>query len=642
MTVNLHTLALQILAASKQKKRLAAQRKPDLVRQQAVERQEPVVPQRPAVMQPPSVGLHALALRIMAASAQKKKLLAAQTRPSRQQEAQREPVPPSSRQPVPQPSRQAGRPQRSLQVAEAFTGGGLFTLAFAIEGIDVQQVCEINKHAVASLRQNLHADARICDAFQWEPEVPEGGLDILAGGPPCQPWSKAGQKLGQKDPRNMYPRILEWIRSSRPRIVCLENSDEIVKDEAFIKYFREDWWRPLAEMGYEGTIWALDAADYGTPQHRLRAFVVAWPIGSSWGRSLREAPPPTHGRPGTPQVKAGRRLPWTRAFDRLASGCCGGYALFDCRNLGNLDRACETCAMGGDLPSNYEPLPDAARTRLTDQNRALLAAEKHGRPRVLSFPPTDIGGAEAWTELGLEDRQITRYLAPVVVANLRRGMPLGVITTEESPSRDALDKNDPASVKRYVASLARIAVRDAAKLQDVPQWYTFSGSHRDAFEQIGNGIPVNLGRAVARHLLMALGRETPLPGSLAASRFSGLWPIDRVDACGGFTGIYGYPGAWQPPSPQIPFDPLARPLPVRPAWQRAIEQGKRVKRGVARWQDRDGDGEPQTYIPDPSWRPLSPFDHPEGFIDFNEFYGWVQGEDPEVYDRYAELYGWEE
>jgi site-specific DNA-cytosine methylase len=510
----------------------------------------------------------------------------------------------------------------------------------AIEGIDVRETCELDRHAVDSLRENLHAHAEICDALKWSPTVPEGGLDILAGGPPCQPWSKGGALLGQHDPRNMYPRVLEWIASARPRIVCLENSNEIVKKKEFLDYFRDHWWAPLDQLGYEGTIWDLNAADFGTPQHRLRAFIVAWPKGSSWGKVLRQAPLPTHGRPGLPAVKSGQRLPWVRAFDRLASGCCGGYALFDCNNLGNNNRACETCVAGVELPSHYDPVPDAARTRLTEANQHLLAADKHGRPRVFSFPPTDIGGAEAWAELDLEDRSITRYLAPVVIANLKRGMPYGVITTPESPPRDAVDKKDPVSVKRYVDSLARIGVRDAAKLQDVPQWYRFSGSSRDAFAQIGNGIPVNLGRAVARHLLDALGYPNPLPGTLAAERFTGLWPTDRLDPCGGFTGIYGYPGEWRPPTPEAAFEPLARPLLQRPAWDQARATEGRVKKSVVRWVDRDGDGYPETYLHDPSFRPSSPDEPPPGFADLNEFDNWVQGQDEDVYARYAAMYGW--
>ena len=531
------------------------------------------------------------------------------------------------------------RPKGMLRAAEAFTGGGLFSIALHVEGIDVVETCEYNRFAVESLRNNLYEKAIVRDALTW---MPPAGLDLLCGGPPCQPWSKAGSKEGPSDIRNMYPRILEWIEKARPKVVCLENSNEIVKDERFIRYFKDHWWKPLAELGYEGTTWDLDAANYGTPQHRLRAFVVAWERGAPQGEVLRSPPPATHGQPGSKRVVAGDLLPWVHGFDRLASGCCGGYALFDCRNLGNLNRACETCAAGGDLPAHYDPVPDAARGELSAVNRANLGRDKGGRPRVFSFPPTDIGGADAWTEYN--QRTFTKWLAPVVVAHIERGIPSGVITTPKSVSRDRVDRTDPVSVRKYIESLAFISVRDAAKLQDVPQWYEFAGNHKnDQFTQIGNGIPVNLGRAVARHVVRSFGLPVPMPGSLAAApEESGLWPIDRLDMCAGFPGVHGYPGDWQPPQPQTAYGKAQRPLPTRQAWDRAVGQGQRTRAGVAMWQDRDGDGEPQTYLPDRKWRPIGPTDFPAGFIDFDEFYGWVQGEDEEVYAKYAEMYGWDD
>jgi site-specific DNA-cytosine methylase len=71
-----------------------------------------------------------------------------------------------------------------------------------------------------------------------------------------------------------------------------------------------------------------------------------------------------------------------------------------------------------------------------------------------------------------------------------------------------VDRYDPKAVKAYMSQLKRMSIRDAAKLQDVPQWYSFVGSPNQTYMQIGNGIPVNLGRAVARRVVEALRAST--------------------------------------------------------------------------------------------------------------------------------------
>ena len=80
--------------------------------------------------------------------------------------------------------------------AEAFTGGGLFALGCAIEGVYGVEYCEYDAKAVETLKVNLDDTVVPRDALGWTPSVPDGGLDILLCGPPCQPFSK-GASLGQ-------------------------------------------------------------------------------------------------------------------------------------------------------------------------------------------------------------------------------------------------------------------------------------------------------------------------------------------------------------------------------------------------------------------------------------------------------------
>ncbi|WP_329134614.1 DNA cytosine methyltransferase [Streptomyces sp. NBC_00670] len=120
-----------------------------------------------------------------------------------------------------------------------------------------------------------------------------GDLDLLAGGVPCPPFSLAGKQLGKDDERDLFPAALEIIRELRPKAVMIENVRGILEPpEVFIKY-REEILEGLRELGYSvpqmrpgwtparqdvemRKVWRrLDAKDFGVPQLRPRAILVA-------------------------------------------------------------------------------------------------------------------------------------------------------------------------------------------------------------------------------------------------------------------------------------------------------------------------------------------------------------------------------
>lgn len=572
---------------------------------------------------------------------------------------------------------------RPPQAVSVFSGGGLYDLALFLEGIEVQETAEIEPRAVETLRANLHPRAVPTDALLWTPTAtPVDGLDILTGGPPCQPFSQ-GRNLGRgygpagpADPRNMYPRVLDWVADSTPRIVCLENSAQLAKDPEYRTYI--DWWfSQLDALGYAGTLWVISAASYGTPQARWRAWAVAWPKGASWGSGLRTAPPATHGRPGTKRVESGELLPWTRAFDRLNSGCCAGYGLTTCNNLGNRNGRCATCVAG----VNYDPAPNynvnEMRANLTqaavkgasswkDPEAGWGAAEeKTGALRIQSFRPVAALAATAWEQLKTDAKRLTRYLAPTVTVRILKGAPYGLLVPEGADPWGSVDRYDRASVEGYVSQLKQMSVRDAAKLQDVPQWYRFEGPRTEQYRQIGNGIPVNMGRAVAAHLLRALDYPTPLPDSVAAQSLRGLWPLDRVDICASFPGLLGYADAlpfhaWRQKPRLTTQQRRRRPFPTSEEFQAMKRARQQVGRRVAAihpqatrqdprfielgyWKSqRGGAGQmaagQQIYVHDPTWVPQSSLEPPPGFADLNGFLHWVQAQDPAVVNHYRAVY----
>lgn len=99
------------------------------------------------------------------------------------------------------------------------------------------------------------------------------GVDLVAGGVPCPPFSKAGKQLGKDDERDLFPAAIEIVRKVSPSAVMLENVSGLL-DERFSDY-RNEINKQLSEMGYV-TFWKLhNASNYGVPQLRPRVVLVA-------------------------------------------------------------------------------------------------------------------------------------------------------------------------------------------------------------------------------------------------------------------------------------------------------------------------------------------------------------------------------
>lgn len=99
------------------------------------------------------------------------------------------------------------------------------------------------------------------------------GIDLVAGGVPCPPFSKAGKQLGQDDERDLFPSALEIVRKTRPKAVMLENVAGLL--EAKFDDYRSNIESQLADMGYKASWRLLNASDFGVPQLRPRVVLVA-------------------------------------------------------------------------------------------------------------------------------------------------------------------------------------------------------------------------------------------------------------------------------------------------------------------------------------------------------------------------------
>ncbi|MGC5342258.1 DNA cytosine methyltransferase [Streptomyces sp. DT24] len=148
------------------------------------------------------------------------------------------------------------------------------TLRNNVEGNSEWEGCEVieadlTELDLAALRKKMRGKLGLVDEDNLE-----GKLDLLAGGVPCPPFSVAGKQLGADDERDLFPVMLAMVDSLRPKAVMIENVRGLL-DRKFESY-RHEIERDLKLMGYEKCFWdVLEAKDYGVPQLRPRAILVA-------------------------------------------------------------------------------------------------------------------------------------------------------------------------------------------------------------------------------------------------------------------------------------------------------------------------------------------------------------------------------
>lgn len=175
-----------------------------------------------------------------------------------------------------------------LVAVDLFAGAGGLSLGLAAAGFEIKAAVELDGDAAATFRR-YHPDAKVHEGDIASADYSDyTGLDLVAGGPPCQPFSVGGKRLAEGDPRNGFPQFIRAVREMQPRAFLLENVAGVLATSKR-PYF--DWTlRQLAALGYEVTVGSLNAADYGVPQRRQRVIAVGL-------HEEREFyfPEPTHG-----------------------------------------------------------------------------------------------------------------------------------------------------------------------------------------------------------------------------------------------------------------------------------------------------------------------------------------------------------
>lgn len=196
-----------------------------------------------------------------------------------------------------------------LRSVEIFAGVGGLALGVSAAGFVHDAVVEQDEDACETIRINQKKGLTfIKDWKLFEGRVEEfdyssisEGLDLLCGGPPCQPFSLAGKSLGRTDSRDMFPEAIRAVRELRPRAFLFENVFGLLRPNhfAYAEYVRLQLSCPQVVIGdkesleqhisrlercftgskildekYHVVIHPVNAADYGVPQRRMRVFIV--------------------------------------------------------------------------------------------------------------------------------------------------------------------------------------------------------------------------------------------------------------------------------------------------------------------------------------------------------------------------------
>ncbi|MDZ5622050.1 DNA cytosine methyltransferase [Nocardioides sp. HM23] len=174
-----------------------------------------------------------------------------------------------------------------------FSGGGGLDLGFSRAGFTHAASYELLSDAAESLRRGLNegqvfggaaGNVMGVDWHQWK------GVEVVHGGPPCQPFSVAGRQLGHADERNMWPAFVDCVMKTRPRAFIAENVPALASKK-FADYVREQIVEPLSRH-YTVQQILLRAEDYGVPQGRRRVMFVGFRRARDSARFT--APRPTH------------------------------------------------------------------------------------------------------------------------------------------------------------------------------------------------------------------------------------------------------------------------------------------------------------------------------------------------------------
>lgn len=389
-----------------------------------------------------------------------------------------------------------------LTSVELFAGAGGLGMGLSLAGFEHRAVVEWDRWACDTIRENqrrghplvadwpLHeGDVRGFDYMSLR-----GPIDVVAGGPPCQPFSLGGKHGAFRDERDMFPAAVEVVRQLRPRAFIFENVKGLLR-ESFATYFGyvllrlefpelvrdagETWQSHQRRLQrhktsgsrsglcYNVVFQLLNAADYGVPQARERVFIVGFrdDLGVRWS-----FPKTTHSREAL-------------AAEKWLSG-----EYWERHRVAKAERGEPPASLAGNLSTLRQ-----RNLRPTDERRAWRTV----RDALVGLPDPE---KEPEASALIRDH---RFQPGVRFYKGHTGSPLDLPAKTLKAGDHGVPGGENALV-RPDGSGRYFTAREAARLQTFPDAYVFHGAWSEVMRQLGNAVPVALahvvGASVARKL----------------------------------------------------------------------------------------------------------------------------------------------
>lgn len=343
-----------------------------------------------------------------------------------------------------------------IQTIGFFSGAGGLDIGAQLAGSKVISSLDFDRDSVKSISSNkyfahtkhFHSDIKDVTGNTFKEIIKINNPEklVLVGGPPCQPFSKAGywvtheNRLGSEDPRNMIGQYLRMIDELKPDGFLLENVESLLhpKNVQAVADLEE----AIDKMGYHFIKYKANAIDFGVPQKRKRVFFIAS------RKKINGNPIPTHGNVKQYDEKL-KLLPYERVIDWI-----GKYD--DIRYFEN-----EEVTLGKTYHEQLVQVPPG--------KNYLALTEKSD----IENPPFKAN---------------TRFWS--FLLKLHPEFPSWTIAAQPGPWVGPLHWNN-----------RRLRVPEIASLQTFPEDYKFIGSRRSVQKQIGNAVPSLLGKSMVNHLI---------------------------------------------------------------------------------------------------------------------------------------------
>ena len=325
---------------------------------------------------------------------------------------------------------------------DLFSGAGGLSLGLKKAGWSVKSAVEFDEAAASTHALNFpEVEHLTCDVRQID-FTKYSGIDLIAGGPPCQPFSVSGKRLGAFDVRDMVPEFVRAVRESRPRAFMMENVAGLAGTK-FNEYLSKQVFA-LHSLGYIVFSKVLCAADYGVAQKRNRLFLIG--IRSDQKGDTFAFPDPTHG------------LEHRNKHVSVADALLG--------------------------------VPD------DEPNRAKVVFCKNPVLRKSPFAGMMFNGKGRPL-----DHHGLGHTIPASAGGNRTHIldPMGII--KQYHSELMLGKRPRTGELRDVR---RLTVRESARIQSFPDDFEFLGRQTSRYSQVGNAVPPVLAASVARAVIGSL------------------------------------------------------------------------------------------------------------------------------------------